>query len=104
MPLLLARFPMKPARMKTVSLRRDNFEHGDHLDNVINHIGPAAREITRRCRQNAIARKLERDFEIHRDLAIERAKAVSSGGIMRVSRQLHADAAVKSLRVMRKVL
>jgi molecular chaperone HtpG len=84
--------------------RRDNFEHSVHLDNVINQIGPAAREITRRCRQNSIARKLERVFEIHRDAALERAKAVSRGGITKASRQLHADAAYNSLKAMRRVL
>ena len=84
--------------------RRDNFEHSVHLDNVINQIGPSAREITRRCRQNSIARKLEREFEIHRDAALERAKTVSRGGITKAARQLHADAAFKSIKAMRKVL
>jgi len=87
-----------------VNGRRDNFEQSVHLDNVINQIGPIAREITRRCRQNSISRKWAREFEIHRDAALERAKTVSRGGITRSSRRANADAALKSLKAMRKVL
>ena len=87
-----------------VNGRRDNFEHSVHLDNVINQLGPAAREITRRCRQNSIARKWAREFDIHRDTSLERAKAVSRGGITRAAKQVHTDAALKSLKAMRKVL
>ena len=87
-----------------VNGRRDNFEQSVHLDNVINQIGPVAREITRRCRQNSVSRKWAREFEIHRDAALERAKAVSRGGITRASRQVNTDAALKSLKAMRKVL
>ena len=87
-----------------VNGRRDNFEHSVHLDNVINQIGPVAREITRRCRQNSISRKWAREFETHQGAAIERAKTVSRGGITRASRRANADAALKSLKAMRKVL
>lgn len=84
--------------------RRDNFEHSVHLDNVLNQLAPVAREIARHCRQSSISRKWQREFELHRDAALEQAKAVGRGGITRRSRQVHVDAALKSLKAMRKVL
>ena len=84
--------------------RRDNFEHSVHLDNVLNQLAPMARDISRRCRQSSISRKWLREFELHREAAFERAKAVARGGLTRVSRQAHVDAALKSLKAMKKVV
>lgn len=84
--------------------RRDNFEHSVHLDNVLNQLAPIAREIARNCRQSSISRKWQREFELHRESAFEQAKAVARGGITRASRQAHIDAALKSLKSMKKVL
>lgn len=84
--------------------RRDNFEHSSHVDNVLNQLAPTARDIARRCRQNSIARKWQREFELHREAALERAKTVSRGGITRAARQVHIDASLKSLKAMKRVL
>lgn len=84
--------------------RRDNFEQSVHLDNVLNQIAPAAREIARRCRLSSISRKWQREFDLHKDTALERAKTVSRGGITRAARQIETDAALKSLNAMKKVL
>jgi hypothetical protein len=84
--------------------RRDNFEHSVHLDNVLNQLAPTARDIARRCRQSSVSRKWQREFDLHKDAALERAKAVSRGGLTRVARQTHVDAALKSLKSMKKVL
>lgn len=84
--------------------RRDNFEHSVHLDNVLNQLAPVAREIARHCRQSSISRKWEREFDLHRESALERAKLVSRGGITRAARQTHVDAALKSLKAMNKVI
>jgi molecular chaperone HtpG len=84
--------------------RRDNFEHSVHFDNVLNQLSPLAREIARRCRQSSISRKWLREFELHKDAALERAKAVSRGGITRAARQAHVDAALRSVGGMKKVL
>lgn len=84
--------------------RRDNFEHSVHLDNVLNQIAPAAREIARHCRQSSISRKWEREFDLHKEAALERAKTVSRGGITRATRQIETDAALKSVKAMKKVL
>jgi molecular chaperone HtpG len=84
--------------------RRDNFEHTAHFDNVLNQLAPTAREIARRCRQSSISRKWQREFTSHREAALDRAKAVSRGGLTRTARQRHVDAALKSLKAMAKVL
>jgi molecular chaperone HtpG len=84
--------------------RRDNFEHSAHFDNVLNQLAPTARDIARRCRQSSISRKWQREFFLHRDAALERAKAVGRGGLTRAARQNHVDAALKSLKSMSKVL
>lgn len=83
--------------------RRDNFDHNVHLDNVINHLAPIARDISRRCRQSSIARKWLREFELHKSAALESAEVVARGGLSRVARKAHADAAAKSLSQMQKV-
>jgi molecular chaperone HtpG len=84
--------------------RRDNFEHSAHFDNVLNQLAPTARDIARRCRQSSISRKWQREFALHREAALEKAKAVSRGGLTRAARQAHVDAALKSLKAMTKVL
>jgi len=84
--------------------RRDNFEHSAHFDNVLNQLAPTARDIARRCRQSSISRKWQREFAFHREAALERAKAVSRGGLTRTARQNHVDAALKSVKAMTKVL
>jgi len=84
--------------------RRDNFEHSVHLDNVLNQLAPLAREIGGRCRQSSISRKWQREFDLHKEAAVERAKTVSRGGLTRAARQTHVDAALKSLKAMKKVL
>ena len=84
--------------------RRDNFEHSVHLDNVLNQLAPIARDIVRRCRQSSISRKWQREFDFRREAALERAKTVSRGGLTRAARQTHVDAALKSLKAMKKIL
>ncbi len=84
--------------------RRDSFEHSVHLDNVLNQLAPTARDIARRCRQSSISRKWQREFDLHKDAALERAKTVSRGGLTRSARQTHIDGSLKSLKAMKKVL
>lgn len=84
--------------------RRDNFEHSVHLDNVLNQLAPMARDIARRCRQSSISRKWQREFDLHKEAALERAKMVARGGLTRAARQMHVDAALKSLKTMKKVV
>jgi molecular chaperone HtpG len=66
--------------------RRDHFEQSVHFHNLLTHLTPVAREITRRCRTSSIQRKWARDFEL-REIAIrERAAIIKQGAISRQSR------------------
>lgn len=47
--------------------RRDHFEESVHLQNLLNHLAPLARDIARRCRESSIQRKELRQFELYRD-------------------------------------
>lgn len=84
--------------------RRDHFEQGVHYENLTNQLSPIVRDIARRCRQNSIARKWVRTFELHKLVAVERAKVIARGGISRAAMQVHADAATKALKAMHKVV
>ncbi len=84
--------------------RRDNYDQNTHLDNVINHLAPIARDITRRCRQSSIARKWLRDFEVHKSAALESAEAVARDALSRASRKAHVELATESLSQMRRVV
>ena len=44
--------------------RRDHFEQTGHFHNLLNHLAPTARDISRRCRTNSVRRKWERQFEL----------------------------------------
>jgi hypothetical protein len=83
--------------------RRDNFEQNVHLDNLLNHLVPIARDISRRCRQSSIARKWLREFELHKSAALDSAEAAARGGLSKAVRNTHAQAAAKSLSALRKV-
>ncbi len=66
--------------------RRDHFEQSVHFDNLLTHLAPVAREITRRCRTSSIQRKLSRDFEL-REVAIrEKAAIIKQGAVSRQDR------------------
>ena len=84
--------------------RRDNFEQSTHFDNLLNQLTPIVREIAKHCRDNSIGRKWVREFEAHKTAAIDKAKAVSRGGISRITRQSYIDGVAKSLKAMRKVV
>lgn len=84
--------------------RRDNFDQNVHLDNVINHLAPIARDISHRCRQSSIARKWLREFELHKSAALETAELVARGGISGAARKAHSESAAKSLSQMRRVI
>lgn len=76
--------------------RRDHFEQSVHFHNLLTHLTPVAREITRRCRISSVQRKWSRDFEL-REVAIrEKAAIVKQGalsrqGHYRVVEEIRAD-------------
>jgi len=71
--------------------RRDHFEQSVHFHNVLTHLAPVAREITRRCRTSSIQRKWSRDFEL-REIAIrEKAAIIKQGALSRHDRHRMTD-------------
>jgi hypothetical protein len=84
--------------------RRDHFEQSVHFDNLLTQLTPIARRISSQCRHSSIGRKWIREFELHKEVALDKAKAVARGGISKASRQAHADGVAKSLKAMEKVI
>jgi hypothetical protein len=83
--------------------RRDHFEQSVHFDNLLNHVGPVARDIGRRCRHSSINRKWLREFQLQKSAAIERAEIASQGGMRKAARDTHTQASAKALAAMRKI-
>ena len=67
--------------------RRDHFEHNGHFYNLLNHLAPTAREISRRCRTNSVRRKSEREFEQHARSATESISVIAQGSTSQSKRQ-----------------
>jgi hypothetical protein len=84
--------------------RRDHFEQSVHFDNLVNQLAPITRDIAKRCRDSSIGRKWLREFATHKTAALERAKAVSRGGISRQAIKAYGDSVAKSLKAMRKIV
>lgn len=83
--------------------RRDHFEQNTHFGNLLNNVAPAAREISRRCRQSSIERKHLRDFEMHERAVKERIEIISQRGAPKATREeLLAEAKI-SVAKMGKV-
>jgi molecular chaperone HtpG len=73
--------------------RRDHFEQNSHYLNMLVQLAPAAREISRRCRQSSVERKWLRDFETHERLLGEKASIIQQRGLPEdTRRQLLAEA------------
>lgn len=66
--------------------RRDHFEQSVHFHNLLTHLAPVAREITRRCRTSSIQRKWSRDFELRETAIREKAAIIKQGALSRQNR------------------
>jgi hypothetical protein len=66
--------------------RRDHFEQSVHYDNLLTHLTPVAREITRRCRVNSVQRKWSRGFELRETAIPEKAAVMKQGALSRAAR------------------
>lgn len=66
--------------------RRDHFEQSVHFHNLLTHLTPVAREITRRCRTSSIQRKWSRDFELRETAIREKAAIIKQGALSRQNR------------------
>jgi len=61
--------------------RRDYFEQGVHLDNLLNHLTPYTRQITARCRESSRFRNHLREFSRNEVLVSEKIAALIQGSI-----------------------
>lgn len=66
--------------------RRDHFEQSVHFHNLLTHLTPVAREITRRCRTSSVQRKWTRDFELRETAIREKAAIIKQGALNRGDR------------------
>jgi molecular chaperone HtpG len=66
--------------------RRDHFEQNVHFDNLLTHLVPTAREITRKCRASSVQRKWSRDFELREAAIRERIGIIKQGALGRNDR------------------
>ncbi len=77
--------------------RRDHFEQNAHFHNLLNHLTPIARDITRRCRTSSMRRKWEREFEIHIQAVEETLAIIAQGGTGKDARRKQAEEAEQAL-------
>lgn len=77
--------------------RRDHFEQSAHLNNLLNHLAPTARDITRRCRTSSMRRKWEREFELHIQSVEEILAIIAQRGTGKEARRRQAEAAERAL-------
>lgn len=67
--------------------RRDQYEHGVHLSNVLNHLCPVAREIGNRCRRRSQYRQLMKRAEnLGRDVE-NRLAVLQQGALSKIARE-----------------
>lgn len=83
--------------------RRDHFEQNAHYNNLLTHVVPIARDISKRCRTSSIKRKWLRDFDMHHDLANEKISIISQGTLPDGQRKELARSAEKSIVVLEKI-
>jgi molecular chaperone HtpG len=83
--------------------RRDHFEQNAHFHNLLNHVAPTARDISRRCRSSSIRRKWLRDFELQRQAATDSIKIVRQRSVGRTELAKFAKAGERALQQMEKI-
>lgn len=83
--------------------RRDHFEQSIHFDNLLNQIGPIARDIARRCRTSSIERKRLRDFQLSEAAVREKLGILRQGTLGARERVKLARDIEASLAAMEKV-
>jgi molecular chaperone HtpG len=66
--------------------RRDHFEQSVHFHNLLTHLAPIARDITRKCRTSSVQRKWSRDFELRETAIRDRAAIIKQGALGRQNR------------------
>jgi len=79
--------------------RRDHFEQNVHYSNLLTHLTPIARELSRRCRSSSIRRNRWREFSRLIDGAREKLSIIKQGTLSRTEqgrylRDVHASVVV----------
>lgn len=83
--------------------RRDHFEQNAHFHNLLNHLAPTGRDISRRCRNNSIRRKWLREHELQRQAAADSIKIVRQRSVGKTQLAKFAKAAEKALQEMERI-
>ena len=83
--------------------RRDHFEQNGHYNNLLNHLLPTARTITRKCRTSSVRRKWEREFAIHARTVEEKLAIIEQGSVGKGERNRIALEVEKTLLKMSKI-
>ena len=83
--------------------RRDHFEQSAHFHNLVNHLAPTARDLTRRCRTSSVRRKWEREFEQYAQSVEETTGIITQGSVSKTKRESLALSAEQTLLRMSKV-
>jgi hypothetical protein len=83
--------------------RRDHFDHNAHFNNLLNHLAPAAREISKQCRDSSIVRKLHRDYVLGADAAKEQISILKQGALGATKRKVAETEAREAIASMAKV-
>ena len=77
--------------------RRDHFEQNAHFHNLVNHLAPTARDLTRRCRTSSVRRKWERVFKGYAQSVEETTGIITQGSISKTKRESLALSAEQTL-------
>lgn len=83
--------------------RRDHFEQNAHYNNLITHLVPIARDISKRCRTSSIKRKWLRDFETHYTVASEKIEIICQGSLPVAQRKELARSAERAIATLEKI-
>lgn len=83
--------------------RRDHFEQNAHYNNLLTHLAPIARDISKRCRTSSIKRKYLRDFEMHYTVATEKIEIISQGTLAVSQRKELARSAERAIGSLEKI-
>jgi len=83
--------------------RRDHYEQNVHLHNILNHLSPLAREISRRCRTSSIMRNWLREFGRERANAKDMVGIIQQGSVGATHRARLIGEIRQALATMEKI-
>jgi molecular chaperone HtpG len=84
--------------------RRDHFEQNNHYANLLNHLAPITREISRRCRTGSVRRKLRRDFSSKKSMGEERLAVIEQGAMNAARREELVRETVQLQKQMQRIV